>query len=142
MIYLARLKHALGTDGAPYLGSGVGDFRTSAGETLFVRRGTEIRDVAHHPAQNTHLRHGSEDCGVYLPEKEDAGWDLHVLAELEVLSEIHSVLHAVVAVTLDHHVGDGLSGEGVSSDEFSDDIEEADRVSCDCSLTKRMTYTL
>lgn len=96
MIHLSGSKHALRTNRSPDLTGRVNNLGTCAGEALCVVRVAEVGDVGHHPAEHAGLGRGREDRGVDLPEEEDAWWDFHVLAEFEILSEIHAVFDGVI----------------------------------------------
>jgi hypothetical protein len=113
VVHLAGLEHALRADAAPDERRVVDHLGAGAREALGVFGAAEVGDVANHPAQDSRLGRGGEDGGVDLADEEDPGRDLHVLAELEVLRKVHAVLDRVVAVALDHHVGNGLAGPGV-----------------------------
>lgn len=48
----------------------------------------------------------------------------HVLAQFQILGEVHTVLDGVVSVELDHHVGNRLAGPSIPGNELGDDVEE------------------
>lgn len=122
---LAALEHSLRANGAPDERGVVVHLGSLAGKSLSVVRRAQIRDVAHHPTEDAGLHCSGEDGGVDLADKEDPGRNLHILAKFEVLCKVHAVLDSVVAKTLDHHVGNGLSRPGVTGNELGDDVQEA-----------------
>jgi hypothetical protein len=68
-------------------------------------------------------------------EQGDESLTYHVLSQLQVLGEIHSMFNGVVSVALDHHVRNWFAWPCVSRDKLGDDIEESAIVS-GCRSTK------
>lgn len=124
-VNLPGLEHPLRADGAPDQGGVVIHFGSRAGKALSILWGAQIRDVAHHPPEHARLYGSSKNGGVDLANEQNPWRNLHVLAKLEVLSKVHAVFDSVVTKTLDHHVGNGLAGPGIASDQFGDDVQEA-----------------
>ena len=58
-----------------------------------------------------------------MRQKHDAGRDLHVMAELKILSKIESLGHADVPIVLEHHHGEGASRNHVTNNKLCQHVE-------------------
>lgn len=130
IVYLSVLEHALRTNGTPDQRGIIRDLCAGTQESLGILRTAEFGDISQHPAEDTGLRGSRENRGVDLSDEQDTWWDFHVLSELEILGEIHAVLHGIVSVAFHHHVGNGLTGPRVTGNQLRDDVQEDSLVGC------------
>ena len=79
-----------------------------------------LTDIAEHPSLDRKLHStGNDSCNNLTPEHR-ARRDLHVVAKLEVRSELECLHHSDVSPGLEHHHGDRPSGEGIPNDQLCD----------------------
>ena len=90
-------------------------------EAIWLIRGAHALNVREHPCLNTELDSAGDDGGDDLRPEHGAWRNLHVMAELEVGGELQRLGHRDVPPCLEHHHGDGASGERVADDQLRDD---------------------
>lgn len=81
--------------------------------------GADVRDrAAEGPFEDADLHDAGPDGGDGLRHEHGSPWDLHVLAEFEILGEVEALSHGDIAVGLEEHHGYRAAGLDVSSYEF------------------------
>jgi hypothetical protein len=83
----------------------------------------DVLDGAQQPVRHPEVDRDGDDGPDELHQEHGLGRDLHVVPELEVGEERHSLRHAHVAVHLEADVGDGHAREYESDDVLGDDVE-------------------
>ena len=123
VVHLTRRELALGTNNTPDDRRSSEDLSGVADEPGGLFRRAHARDVGKHPGLNAKLNGARNDCGNDLTDEHETRWDLHVVAELHVGSEGQSLRHGDVAVGLEQHHGQWATGQPVTDDQLSDDVE-------------------
>ena len=93
-------------------------------EAIWLIRGAHALNVREHPCLNTELDSAGDDSSDDLRPEHGARWDLHVVTELEVGSELQRLGHRDVSPGLEHHHGDGASRERIADDQLRYDAEK------------------
>ena len=115
----AGRKDALRADETPDDGSVEEDAAVRAVELVDLVLGADVHDgAAKSPLQNCDLDDTSPEGGDGLRHEHGAPWNLHVLAQLQVLGEVKALSHGDVAVRLEEHHGDWTAWLDVTSQEF------------------------
>lgn len=111
------------TDGSPDDRRREEDAPVGARVLVWLLGTAHVGDVVDCPVQDADLHNGRPNRGDELRGEHDARGHLHVVAELEILSEIEGLRHGDVSVILEHHHGQGPPRHHVADDELGQDVE-------------------
>lgn len=115
----ARGEDALRADEAPDDRGVEEDAPVGAVELAALVFGADVRDrAAEGPFEHPDLHDAGPDGGDGLRHEHGSPWDLHILAEFEILGEVEALSHGDVAVGLEEHHGHRTAGLDVSGYEF------------------------
>lgn len=89
---------------------------------ILLLRVTQVIDAAVGPSQNTNLDKRAPNGGKHLCPEQKTGLDLHVVAELHVLSKSDRLVVGDVTVSLEKHHGQWLTRDHVADDELGDHV--------------------
>ncbi len=81
--------------------------------------------VAEHPVEDADLGQRRDDGGYHLHGEEDAGRNLHVVAQLEIGREFDALRGGDISICHKYHVGNRSAGKDGASDELADEIDAA-----------------
>ncbi len=116
----ARGEDALGADETPDDGGVEEDATVGAVELVGLVLGANVCDgTAKRPFEDGDLDDAGPKSGDGLRHEHGAPWDLHVLAQFEILGEVEALCHCNVAIGLEEHHGHGATWLDVSSYEFT-----------------------
>lgn len=71
-----------------------------------------------------------------LGHEHSSRWYFHVMSEFEVLEKYQRLFHADVAINLEAHVGNGISGIKESDDVLCDHVQSRDLNTNSLSINK------
>lgn len=112
-------EDALRADETPDDGSVEEDSTVGAVELVDLVLGADVRDgAAKCPFEDCDLDDTSPDSGNSLRHEHRPPWDLHILAELQVLNKVESLSHCDVAVCFKEHHCHWTAWLNVTSQEF------------------------
>ncbi len=116
----ARGEDALRSDETPDDGCVEKDAAVGAVELVGLVLGANVRDgAAERPFEDGDLDDTSPNGGDGLRHEHGAPWDLHILAQFEILGEVEALCHCNVAIGLEEHHGHWATRLDVSSNEFT-----------------------
>jgi hypothetical protein len=96
-----------------------------ARETIQSLRGTDIRDINKHPIKHHNLRDRRHHRRGHLHTKQDPRRDFHVMAQLQIGTELDALGGRDVPVGDEDHVCDWPAGEEDAADELADQVDAA-----------------
>jgi hypothetical protein len=103
-------------------GCGAECYGFRADEVVFLIRAAQILNMREHPCLHTKL-HGARNDGTNdQAEEHRTVWDLHVMADFQETGEIQRLIHGVETPSLEHHHRNWAVRQGISNDEFRDNI--------------------
>lgn len=112
-------ENALRSDETPDDGSVEEDAAIGAVELVDLVLGADVRDgAAKSPFEDCDLDDASPEGGDSLRPKHGPPWDLHILAQFQILYEIEALSHGDVAVGLEEHHGHWTARLDVTSQKF------------------------
>lgn len=95
-----------------------------AGKVAGSCRSANAFDGAKCPLHRSELTETRPDGCNGLRGEQRALWNVHVVAELQVLTEVQCLSHDNVAKRLEHHHGDGVAGLKITDDELGKYVPE------------------
>ena len=115
--------HLLGTEGTPENGSGEKGVDAGAGESVLLVRRADVGDLGHLVVENGGTNEGRNEGGDYLTVESDPGWDVDVMRELEILSEMEGVRGRDVSVCFEVVHRRGVTGEPETADQLGNNVQ-------------------
>lgn len=119
----ARREQMLGADSTPNDTSVVEGLDRGTGEGSLCCLGADVLDSAHGPFDCGELAQTGPDSGDKLGSEQRSLGHMHVVTELQILTEVQSLSHDNVSEGLEHHHGDGVTGLDVTDDELGEYVE-------------------
>ena len=94
-----------------------------AAESILLVRCADVDNVCKHPV----LYRGHDDAADYssdnLDSKHGAGWDLHVMAKLQITRKTNRLVCANISDRLEDDIGNRATRKDVARDKFGHDLE-------------------
>jgi len=116
-------EHLLGAESTPKDGSGEECVVSRAGEVILLLGQADVGDLGHLVVENCRTDKGGDECRPHLAVEGDPRGDVHVMGELEILSEVKCVRGCNVSVRLEVVHGGSVSGEPETTKKFSNDVQ-------------------
>jgi hypothetical protein len=123
-----RVFNSLKNDNIPEDRSIAVNTFTGSGELLLLMSIADTFIVVDLPLCDTHYNQSGNRGGDNLGPESSSRKDLAVVAQLLILDEIDSLKIGVKTESLDHHEGDSLTRQSITSHQFSQHIQSEERV--------------
>lgn len=92
-------------------------------EAVSLMGGAEVLDVGEHPPLYAELHCSANDSRYDLTPEYRTRWDLHIVAQLEVIRETKCLGHGNIGPRLEHHHRNRATGEDISDNQLRKDVK-------------------
>jgi hypothetical protein len=90
---------------------------------ILLRGQADVRDLGHLVIENGRADEGGNECCPHLAVEGDPRSDVHVVGELETLSEVESLRSREVPVSLEVVHSSGVTREPETTEELSNNVQ-------------------
>ena len=118
-----RTEHLFGAESTPQDGSGEKRVGVGTSEMILLRGQADVRDLGHLVIEDGRADEGGDECCPHLAVKGDPRGDVHVVCELEILSEVKSMRGRDVSVRLEVVHSGGVTREPESAKELGNNVQ-------------------